>query len=78
MPINNQNQNNQFEFLDILSVLSFIIGLLNYNETLTAKDKRELMDEVDKKTAEILAEIQTHLEIQDKKIDKIIETLVKE
>lgn len=78
MPINNQNQNNQFEFLDVLSVLSFIIGLLNYNETLTTKDKRELMDEVDKKTAEILAEIQTHLETQDKKIDKIIETLVKE
>lgn len=78
MPTNNQNQNNQLEFIDILSVLSFVIGLLNYNETLTTKDKRELMDEVDKKTAEILAEIQTHLEVQDDKIDKILEMLVKE
>lgn len=69
----NNNGNNQLNVLDILNILSFFIGVLNLDQNLTQNDKQELMSEVDGKTAEILSEIQKHLENQDRKIDELME-----
>lgn len=67
--------NDQLEFLDILNILSFVIGLMNYNENLTQSDKQELMAEVDNQTKLMLKDIHSHLREQDIKIDKIIERM---
>lgn len=67
--------NEQLEFLDILNILSFVIGLMNYNENLTQSDKQELMAEVDNQTKLMLKDIHSHLREQDIKIDKIIERM---
>lgn len=72
---NINNLDNNIEFLDILTIIGFVIGLKNYEETLTQTDKQDLMKEVDQKTTKILKEIQEHLRIQDEKIDKIIKKL---
>ena len=55
---------NEFTFLDILNLMSFCIGLMNLDMTLTQSDKQELLDE-----------IHGHLQEQDAKIDMILEEL---
>jgi hypothetical protein len=69
------NGNGQYDLLDILNILSFVIGILNYNENLTQGDKQELMQTFDKQAQQILSEIHQHLEQQDMKIDRILKQL---
>lgn len=71
----NNNFLENIEMLDILTVISFVIGLKNYGETLTQTDKQDLMKEVDQRTTKILKEIQEHLKKQDEKIDIILKKL---
>ena len=68
-------ENGQFTFLDSIAIVSFIIGLLNYEENLTQSDKQELEDELNRKIDGLLKEIHSHLELQDKKIEEILEVL---
>lgn len=67
--------NDNLELLDILNILSFVIGLMNYNENLTQGDKQELMQALNNQTATLLEEVHTHLELQDKKLDKLEELI---
>jgi hypothetical protein len=67
--------NGQYDLLDILNILSFLIGIMNYNENLTQGDKQELMQKFDDQTQTLLTEIHQHLEIQDQKIDRILQQL---
>jgi hypothetical protein len=67
----NQKQN----LLDSVSMVSFIIGLLNLNENLTQGDKQDLLEEFNKKSEQLLNEIHGHLEIQDVKLDEILKRL---
>ena len=67
--------NEQLEFLDILNILSFIIGWMNYTENLTQGDKQDLMSALDKQTEKMLEDIHTHLQEQDIKIDQILERM---
>lgn len=69
------NNNEQLSLLDILNILSFIIGILNYNENLTQGDKQELMQELDNKISLVLDKVQKHLELQDKQLNIIIKRL---
>ena len=46
---------------------------MNLQENLTQGDKQDLMDNIDKKTKNLLDQIHKHLENQDKKLDKIYE-----
>lgn len=65
-------ENGQFTFLDMISLISFFIGIMNLNENVTQGDKQELMEELDTKTRFLLTEIHKHLEEQDNKINRII------
>ena len=65
----------EFEFLDWLNILSFIIGVMNYEENLTQSDKQDLMSALDDKAQTLLSDIHKHLSEQDAKIDKILEVL---
>ena len=38
-------ENGEFTFLDILAILSFIIGAMNLDENLTQGDKQDLLQE---------------------------------
>ena len=69
------NQNQQFSYLDLINIMSFVIGIMNLDENLTQGDKQDLMDDFDKKADTLLQEIHGHLESQDKKIDSIIQKL---
>lgn len=82
LPIFNQQikglgsgDNGEFTFLDQLSIISFLVGIMNLNENLTQGDKQELMEALSEKADTFLKEIHQHLEDQDKKIDKILEVI---
>ena len=68
----NNNNNNQFTFLDILNVLSFCVGMMNLEQNLTQNDKQELEEELNKKMNFLLQEVHNHLQKQDDKIDTIL------
>lgn len=65
------------DFLDAVSLASFVIGLANYNENLTQNDKAELMDKLDRQTKDILVRIEELLEDQNEMLREIIERLDK-
>lgn len=67
--------NNSLDMLDILNILSFVIGLMNYRENLTQGDKQDLMSEVDNTTKETINIIKEHLAEQDEKLDLILNRL---
>ena len=68
-------ENGQFTFLDMISLISFMIGLMNFNENLTQGDKQDLLETFSQKADDLLNEIHSHLQEQDDKIDKILEEL---
>lgn len=68
----NENKNN-LEFLDVMNIMSFVIGLMNYGENLTQGDKQDLMQELNNQISLVLNEIHDHLNEQDEKIDRILE-----
>ena len=69
--------NGEFTFLDIITLVSFYIGIMNYDENLTQSDKQEIENQLSSKIDLLLNEIHSHLEMQDRKIDFIIERLEK-
>ena len=65
----------EFTFLDIVSIASFLIGVMNLEENLTQGDKQEIMENLSSKADLLLKEIHRHLEEQDNKLDEIMERL---
>lgn len=68
-------QNGQLTFIDLLSMMSFLIGLMNLEENLTQGDKQDLIAEFDEKASGLLTEIHRHLTEQDEKLTQIAELL---
>lgn len=67
--------NREWDFLDWISVMSFLIGVANYDENLTQGDKQDLLHEVDEATEQAIQKVREHLTEQDKKIERILEIL---
>ena len=71
--------NGELTAIDILSVLSFVIGLKNLDLNVDQNDMDAQTREIDKRANELvrnaIAEIHKHLETQDEKINKILEVL---
>lgn len=63
-----RHNRNQLEFLDLISLMSFCISLMNLNENITQNDLQQVQQEQSK-------DIHEHLRIQDEKIDYIISIL---
>ena len=63
------------DFLDIITLLSFIISIENLEENLSQNDKQDLQNDLSEKADKILNEIHTHLESQDKLLKQIWERL---
>ena len=68
-------ENGEFTFLDTLSLISFMIGIMNLNENLTQGDKQDLLKTFSQEAERLLNEIHRHLQEQDEKIDIILEEL---
>ena len=62
-------------FIDAIQLVSFIIGLLNYQENLTQNDKDDIMNHLDQQTKDILSKVQDALEEQNKMLREILEKL---
>lgn len=69
--MNNEN----LSMLDILNIISFVIGIMNYDENLSQSDKQDLMSALNEQTNLLLDGIHKHLKEQDKKLDTILEVL---
>ena len=63
------------DFIDLLSILSFVVGLVNLDENMTQGDKQDLQKDLAEKSDAILSEIHEHLERQDRKLSEIMEVL---
>ena len=64
--------------LDAITLVSFIIGVANYNENLTQSDKDDIMKSLDQQTKDILIRVQAELEKQNEMLVEILEQLRKE
>lgn len=60
--------NEQLSFLDILTVISFIVGLANYSENVSQGAMQEAVQSA-------VEEIHLHLEEQDEKLNWILSLL---
>lgn len=67
--------NGEWTFLDLLSLVNFIIGLQNLDMNIDQNDMQELQHEFNKTMREAVQEVHQHLEIQDEKIDEILKRL---
>ena len=63
------------DFLDIMSIISFAIGIANLNENLSQSDKDEMMHALDEKTNKMLERIENDLEEQNVMLRKILEKM---
>lgn len=67
--------NGQFTFLDVVSLISFYIGIANLNENLSQNDKQDMLANLHNSAQSVLSEIHNHLKSQDEKLDLILSKL---
>lgn len=65
----------QTQYINLINLLSFYIGLVNLKENLTQNDKQELENVFSQKMGEFINQVETHLAAQDQKMDQILEIL---
>lgn len=67
--------NGQLDFLDLITLASFVIALQNLDENITQSDKADLQEDLSNKADLLLNEIHGHLEEQDALLKQILEEL---
>ena len=65
----------ELTFLDIITLLGFVISVENLNQNLSQNDKQDLQNDLSEKSERILDEIHRHLQDQDEKLNRIMEIL---
>ena len=65
-------ENNKLGFLDIITLISFVVGLQNLEMNITQEDMQETTEKLDKALRDQVKDIHDHLAEQDKKIDNIL------
>lgn len=73
--MNNNFDNSQLNLVDILSIVSMLFGIMNYNENSNQGDKQVILSGLANQADMMLKDINGHLQQQDKKLDSIIERL---
>lgn len=66
---------NNDDFMDALAVVSFLIGLANYQENLTQSDKDDLLHKLDQQTKDLLERLEKDLEEQNEMLKEILNEL---
>ena len=67
--------NGEWTFLDVLSLASFLIGLQNLDINISQSDMQEMQQHFNDLLEKIVTELHEHLEVQDEKLNMIIERL---
>ena len=65
----------ELTMLDIMSIVSFCIGMVNLDENLSQSDKADLQNSLQEELQRVLSEVHQHLATQDDKIDRVLELL---
>ena len=68
---------NNDDFIDALAILSFVVGLANYQENLTQSDKDDLLHKLDQQTRDLLERLEKDLEEQNEMLKEILDELRK-
>ena len=68
-------KNGELTFIDILSILSFFVGLQNLDLNVEQADLDDQTQELDKRLRNVVDDIHRHLQEQDKKIDEILKKI---
>ena len=65
------------EFLDAISVVGFIVGIMNYEENLSQSDKDDIIKKSSEDAQRILEHIDKHVDEQNKMLQEILSRLEK-
>ena len=65
------------DFLDAISVVSFMISIMNYNENLSQSDKDDIIQEFSARAEAMLQQLEDDLEEQNCMLREIIKRLDK-
>lgn len=68
-------KNGEWTFFDILTLISFIVGLENLDLNVSQDDLQREAQKLDKDMRASVEEIHSHLEVQDRKLNQIMELL---
>ena len=68
-------ENGQLTFLDLISILSFWIGVENLDMNITQEDMQENSNRLDARLRKEVEDIHSHLSIQDAKLNHIVDML---
>ena len=63
------------DFIDAISLISFMVGIANYDENLSQSDKDDLMKSLDEKTNEMLTRLEKDIDDQNEMMKDIINRL---
>lgn len=63
------------DFIDAISLISFMVGIANYDENLSQSDKDDLMKSLDEKTNEMLTRLEKDIDNQNETIKDITNRL---
>jgi enamine deaminase RidA (YjgF/YER057c/UK114 family) len=66
---------NNDNLLNAIQIVSFIVGVLNYNENLTQTDKDDIMQKLDQQTKDILQNVEKQLQEQNDLLKRILQKL---
>ena len=65
----------EWTFIDLISVISFIVGLQNLDLNITEQDITNQTQDLDRRLREVVDDIHRHLQEQDAKIDIILKEI---
>jgi len=63
------------DLLDAVTLVSFLIGIMNYNENLSQSDKDDMMHALDEKTNAMLKRLESDLKEQNKMLEEVLRIL---
>ena len=69
------SESEEITLLDLLSIISFCVGLKNLDLNITEQDITSQTQELDRKLRMQVADIHKHLQMQDEKLNHIIEVM---
>ena len=69
------SESGEITLLDLLSIISFCVGLQNLDLNITEQDITSQTQELDRKLRMQVADIHKHLQMQDEKLNHIIEVI---
>ena len=68
-------KNGEWTFLDLVTLISFVVGLENLEYNITQDDLQKVAKEMEQKQTDQIMDIHEHLAVQDAKLRQILSIL---